>query len=463
MVPPDLDTWNTHCVANRADDSRVIFDVNYANQILTWVVQDTDDGSPTYELIWHFDYGTSGATENRLTGVHYPSNCTAYDESSPYSVTLSSSAGVIYSLDYDYATDTYDGYLEKLQIQEGTSGTPNTIYTYGRTISERADLATTLIVYESTGEADGRTTTLSHTFYDAGTDKVQLKELSVTHPSVSSGKNGPDASAVTYQFFDKRTGALRWAKDGEGYVNFYAYDIQTGVLDLTVVDVNTSTLMTAVDDNWDGTTHADESNDDDVPTNLQRSGSGTALDIDSSKTIDWLGRMRKSVDAEGMITYVVYKDDDTRVYPAWDTGTELTLLPIQISLTDKDGRVEQSIQLGTSFDPDVTSNEPDGTTSYSNTDMVAWTVNTYNRGGALSSSDRYHDIPSSGSGTRYTNFYRTSREYDDMGRVEYTIADVADESTYDREQVSQFVYDFLGRRTEVKEGRQRRNARHHGQ
>ena len=76
---PTLDEWNIHCVADRDDDTRVIFDVNSLYQILTWVVQDEDDESPTMELIWHFDYGTSDETENRLTAIHFPSNCTDYD------------------------------------------------------------------------------------------------------------------------------------------------------------------------------------------------------------------------------------------------------------------------------------------------------------------------------------------------------------------------------------------------
>ncbi|UCE61715.1 MAG: hypothetical protein JSU63_08195, partial [Phycisphaerales bacterium] len=147
---PNLDTWKIHCIADRADDSRVIFDVNRWYDILTWVVQDDKD-SPTRELIWHFDYGTSGASENRLTQIHYPSACSDYDEDSPYSVTLNSSAGVVYVIDYDYATDTYDGYPEKIRIQEGTSGTPDTLTYHGRSITERPDLATTTTVYESTG------------------------------------------------------------------------------------------------------------------------------------------------------------------------------------------------------------------------------------------------------------------------------------------------------------------------
>jgi len=449
LSPSGLNTWALHCVAGRNDSSEVVFDVNTAYQILSWSVENAGE---TRKVIWHFDYGTSGATENRLTSIHYPSNCTAYSSSSPYGVTVASSAGVVYVIDYDYSTSTYDGYPEKYQIKQGDRGTANTLIAYGRTESTRPDLATSRIEYESTGESDDRTTTLAYSFYDSGGAKVQTKQITVTHPSVSSAKNGPGASAVDYYFLDKRTGALRWSKDGEGYVRFFAYDDETGVRDLSVADANTSTLMAVIDSNWDGINHGGLTNDDDVPTDLQRSGSGTALDIDSASVIDWLGRTRKTTDPEGMITYVVYKDDETRVYPAWDTSTEKTLLPIRITNTNKDGRAEEAVTLDTDFDPNVTSNEPNGTTSYSNTDMVTRTVNSYGMSGMLEHTDRYHTIPASGDGTRYTNFYRVSYEYDDMGRREYVISDVADESTYDREQVTGTVYDYLGRVEKVSEG-----------
>jgi len=452
---PGIGTWNIHGVADRADDTRVIFDYDKRFNLLTWVVQDEDDGTPTKELIWHFDYGSSGATENRMTTAYNPSACSAYDESSPYDVTFNASAGVVHTFEYFTGMfSKYKGYLKKIRIKEGNTGTKQTLTQYGRTITARPDLATSIIHYESTGEADGRTTSLAYTFYDS--DKVQTKQIETTYPSVSTAKNGPGASAVEKQFFDKRTGALRWTLDGEGYVNFYAYDDETGVRDLTVIDTDTSTLMTVIDDNWDGVSHGGLAADDTVP--FSRSGTGTALDIDSSSTIDWLGRIRKSTDAGGRITYYVFKDDETRVYPAWNTSTETTLIPIQVVKTDEDGRVEEELSLKTTFDPNVTSNEPIGTTTYANSDLSKWTVTSYNDSGLVSSTQRYHSIPTSGIGTRYSNYYQTEYEYDSMGRTLYRVEDVADTAsagppvTYDTEQVTAYTYDFVGRRHAVKRG-----------
>ena len=440
----DVDTWKVHMVADREDDTRVIADFTRVFQVLTWVVQDQDDGTPTIEDIWHFDYGTSGDTENRLTAAHLPSACSDYDESSPYSVTLRSNAGVVYTVEYD--TGTYARYPKKLRVKQGTGGTPDTLTQYARTVSERPDLVTTVTTYESASEADGRATTLAYTFYDGS--KLQPSEIDITHPSVSTGKNGPNSSAVDKMFFDKRTGATRWTLDGEGFVNFFAYDDETGVENFSVVDANTSSLLAGIDNTWDGVAHGGLAADDTVP--FSRTGGGTALDLDSSRTLDWLGRVRKTVDAGGMITYVVYKDDETRVYPAWNTST--CLLPIHVTTTDKEGRPENVLTLLTSVTPTKdANNEPTGAESYGNTDLATRTINAYNISGMLSDSDRYHDIPSTGTGTRYTNYYRITLEYDGMGRLEYRIEDVNDESTYDREQVKQNVYDFLGRLITSKE------------
>ncbi|MEK6674488.1 MAG: RHS repeat-associated core domain-containing protein [Planctomycetota bacterium] len=443
----DVDTWKIHCVADRADDTRVIFDVNRVYQILTWVVQDQDDGTPNTELIWHFDYGTSGDTENRLTAAYNPSACSDYDESAPYSVTLRSGAGVVHTVEYD--TGTYARFPKKLRIKKGSSGSADTLVQYARTITERPDLATTVTRYESASEADGRSTTFAYTFYDGA--KLQIKQIDTTFPSVSTGKNGPNASAVTKSFFDKRTGALRWTLDGEGYVNFRGYDTETGVENLMVNDANTSSLLAALDTAWDGVNDGGLATDDTVP--FSRSGNGTALDIDSSSVIDWLGRVRKTIDAGGMITYTVYKDDETRFYPAWNTSTYVTLLPFSVTLTDKDGRPEEEIELKTSVTPTKDgSNEPTGAETYANSDMASRMINVYSSSGSLTSSDRYHTMPGSGTGTRYTNFYRTAYEYDTTGGREFVITDVADESTYDREQITRTYYDFLGRVTKTSEG-----------
>ncbi|MBE7457798.1 MAG: hypothetical protein HS102_14420 [Planctomycetia bacterium] len=315
---------------------------------------------------------------------------------------------------------------------------------------------TQIKVYETAGQASPPTTNISYSFYDDATDKVQLKEIVITHPAPSTGKNGSGSSTVEKGYFDKRNGRLRWEQTCPGYVNYFAYDDATGRQTVHVRDVNTSSLPSIISSTWDGAAHGGLTQSGSVPYN--RSGSGSALDLEDKIDFDPLGRRRKVTDAEGTISFYAYMDDAARVYPAWNTSTYKTLLPIRVVETDKDGRPEKILALDTDFSENRNaSNEPIGTATYTNSQIVRWTQNAYNISGMLESTDRYHSIPTSGSGTRYTHFYRTVVEYDSMGRVEFVIADVANTAgsgppqTYDTEQITEMAYDFLGRTTATKE------------
>ena len=99
--------------------------------------------------------------------------------------------------------------------------------------------------------------------------------------------------------------------------------------------------------------------------------------------------------------------------------------------TDEEGRPEETITMKTSATVNVTTGAPNGTESLAQGDYVSWSKNAYNSAGQLVTSQRYHDIPSSGDGTRYTNYYETNREYDDMGRLEWNIQDVKTGTPYE--------------------------------
>ncbi|NOT02187.1 MAG: hypothetical protein HOP29_16380 [Phycisphaerales bacterium] len=94
-------------------------------------------------------------------------------------------------------------YPSKVSIKQGTGGSASTLRAYTRTITDRPDLVTTITEYESSGEQDGRSSTIAYTFYDGA--KQQIKEIDTTHPSVSTAKTGPNSSAVTKQFAVKRS------------------------------------------------------------------------------------------------------------------------------------------------------------------------------------------------------------------------------------------------------------------
>jgi len=356
-----------------------------------------------------------------------------------------------------FGAGNYEDYLQTMKVcNPGSSAVKVT--EYGRTNPDRPDLYTSQTVYEDVG-TNGRTTTYAYSFYD--TDSNGIKEVSVTYPIVSAAKNGPGTAATAKRFYDTN-GRVRWTLDGEGYVNYYGYDdynsnglagaYATGRRTFSVTDADTTTLTTVIDGDWDGTEYGYGS-DDAVP--FARSGGGTALDLGTNglQVHDFLGRTRKVTNADGLVTWFVYKDGETRVYPAWDAAGGDCDLPWRVNKMDEEGRAEESITLDTSGGVNTNgSGEPDGSETLSQGDYVSWTVNEYCSAGRLTGTKRYHDIPSSGNGTRYSNYYQTSRAYDEMGRLEYVFEDVADESPEDREQVTQNVYDVMGRVIETKMG-----------
>jgi hypothetical protein len=445
--PGDYNTWNLHVVVDRPDDTRVILDMNKAKQPLTMVFQDEDDGSPTLEWILHLDY----TAHNRVSTIARASANSAYDESAPYGVTQNSGAGLITEFEY-FSAGSYEDYLKVVKIKQGTSGSAIKVSEFGRTITERPDLATSVTRYESDagGGSDGRTVSVAHTFYDM--DKVQVKQIEVTQPTITTAKNGPNVAAVTKGFFDT-TGRLRWRLDPEGYVSYYGHDASTGMNDFFVADVDTGSLPAGIDDDWDGTTYGFGA-DDDVP--FARSGGGAALNIDWSATYDWLGRVRKTTDAEGIVNYFVYKNAETRVYRAWQGGAvDKPMLGTTIQYVDQEGRLERSVQLKNDVTISLTADEPNGAESFDGDDEVSRTVRVFDTAGLLTEARVYHNIPTNGDGSEWSEYYSTFYEYDDMGRPTLVIQDVRqapNQFAEDVEQVTETVYDAVGRVIETKEG-----------
>ncbi len=444
-TPTDYNGWALHCMVDREDDTRIIFDVNKHEQILNWVFQDTDDGSPNYEWIWHNEYDD----HNRLAKSFAPSANEAYDESQPYLVTTRASEGFVTSNGY-FGSGDYEDYLKRTVVMQGSNGSKIAQTEFGRTISERPDVATSMTRYESEsgGGSSGQTTTYAYTFYDG--EKRGIKEIDTTYPSVSTAKNGPNASAVEKRFLDTY-GFTRWMLDGESFVHYSGFDDvnsgdmhASGLKDLNVKDVDTSTLPSIISSDWDGTDYGFGSSTT-VPF-ARGGGLPSALNIDDSSELDFLGRLRHTTDAGGTETWYVYKDNEVRIYPAFDSATSNSFRPAVITIADEEGRTEESIQLSTATNINTSSDKPDGTEAVAQSDYVSWSKQIFNRAGQKTSSIRYHDVPSSGDGTRYSNFYQTDFEYDDMGRLEWTIEDVADESPYDREQLIKYSYDAMGRR-----------------
>jgi len=466
--------WDSHngckrlVVEDRPDGSRMVYGVSTDGILLRTLFEDDYDADPGPPNRWYYskkvyDGNADGVADIKHDLVAEVRTHSAHDVDTnnvwkffdedyddggtgdPSEDVIRSSAGLIRTFDYNS-----DGRLEWTKIKQGYSGTEINLEKH-EYHADRPALVTKHVRYRTetsqTTATNQEVVDYTYTFYDVDNQKTKTK--TATYEPVSD--NGPGVSAVFEVFYDDH-GQLRWKRDAEGYVTYFGYDDDTGVTDLQVVDVNTSTLPTAVDDDWDGTDYG-YATDDTVP--FSRTGGGTALNLDTVYELDDLGRVTKVTDPDLMITYTKYLAGETRVYPAWNATTDKPLLPMRITKYDDGGRVIESIladpaSITFTDPPDAGSTE---TSSISQADYVQWTVNDYDVDSRLTNTRRYHDIPSSGDGTLITNYYETIYQYDSSGERQYQIDVINDGSgSFEVEQVTKWTHDAHGRVTKIEEG-----------
>lgn len=146
-----------------------------------------------------------------------------------------------------------------------------------------------------------------------------------------------------------------------------------------------------------------------------------------------------------------YQTSRTLRFPYWD-GTK-PRLPIQAVAVNGGGQVTESYTV----DSDQTAQSggvPTGLAAGTNQGHYrAWTRYSYDTvTGHTTSVKRYHKIPSSGDGTLDTNFYETLYEYAALGDIMTTEQYVRTDAGQNKYQLTERVYDKLGRLIEIKKG-----------
>ncbi|MBX2852299.1 MAG: hypothetical protein KTR15_11205, partial [Phycisphaeraceae bacterium] len=294
---------------------------------------------------------------------------------------------------------------------------------------------------------DTRAVQYGYTFHDSNQEQIETR--TVTAPVVTTSENGSGTATETKEYFDE-SGRLRWVIDGEKNVTYIAHDKVSGQRALVIRDIDTGSLpseVTSTTDHW-------ESWSGGVPTGFT-TGSDSKLNLINTTVYDGFTRPRKLTDAEGLVSYIAYLGNETRVYPAWDGTTNKPLLPIIVSETDDAGRSVESFALDPSGVTVVISGgEPTGAdTGVTQADYVSWAKASYNDFFQLEHTDRYYNIPSSGDGTAGSNYYRDRYTYDDEGRLEYSIKHVSGTTAASAvEQVTKVEYDRLSRAVRVFSG-----------
>jgi hypothetical protein len=305
---------------------------------------------------------------------------------------------------------------------------------------------------QTTTRADGKKTQYSYTFWD--TSDREIKTRTTTLPVIPTTQNGSGLATTSGEYYDN-LGRLRWTQDGEGYINYYSYNPMTGGVAYTAIDVNPasagSDITSGSSGNWDAVSVGAASSNQ--PT--RSSSLPTPLGLATKTYFDKQGRQQKSTDTGGANHYMVYANTQTIRFPYWNSGTSQCLLPIQLTKLNSGGQVTDQIAVRATYSAISTSGgAPTGfSTAPGQSDYVRWTRTTYDSVGRKSYVDQYATIPSSGTGTLGTDFYRSVTQYDLLGRRQYDIQVVRGSASSNRmEKVTQQIYDVRGRVIEVKRG-----------
>ncbi len=424
--------------------------------------------SPTYWCeSWTFATSTGSTTlPYRLAEQRYPSAHTTVTTASslrnflnPYngsswandSATLNTSTGKIEVHSYNSA-----GFRTDSKVKNGSSGTAYYVSAadYGDGTNATLLMATYDYPTQTTTRSSGIQTSYSYTFYDSSTHQ-QIKTKTTTLPAVPTTQNGSNVATTTSEYYDN-IGRLRWTQDGEGYVNYYAYHPVMGTLAYTAVDVDPSSVSSDISSgssgNWDAWTVGGANSN--KPT---RSGSlPTPLALATKKYFDSLGRPTRTTDRGGANHYTTYENLRTIRFPYWDSTNSKSLLPIKISKLNTSAQQSEDISVKASYTSISTSSgAPTGfSTDPGQSDYVGWTRYTYNSpAGWLTYTDRYATIPSSGTGTLGSDFYRSVTQYDTLGRKQYDVQVIRGSASSNRvEQVTKYTYDILDRVIQVDQG-----------
>jgi len=315
-----------------------------------------------------------------------------------------------------------DGYIHQLGIQNGQDGDlivqtefeyyqhPNGLSgTNAATIYPLADIKT---FPDATDDMIYRTTSYSRTWYS---NSVQMKTEAITRPSIGSSQNGNSGTETDTTYYDAMGDPI-WTRDADGAITYISYDPATGAVLRTITDVAwadlTSDEKSLYPSGWD--------------TNRAGVHLVTTMAVDAQgRTTEITDPRENATAGTGNVTYIVYDDPDheVRSYSGFD-GTNTTG-PIQISREDRAGSYTEDLSIAVS--PHLTGGVPDGSESFSTSNIRTLSRTHTSDGGQVDESLRF--VSFSGgityamgagslelSGTSGTNFYKTTFGYDTNGQ-----------------------------------------------
>ena len=446
-----FNTWATQTVETLPDGNTNTVYTNFAGEVMVKDFLDQTDPANTALQTKHWYTFRRYDSQGRLLVTAEPSAVTGYSDTypdlmnfqsgkSPY---LADSTGVFHILEYGTsptATSTaagdVTGYAKDEKIQVGESGTAIllTSQQYFQHANNNLNDSTTITIYPEANASVYRTTDVksaetTSSSYSWLSGSNGLYSTTISAPVISAAQNGSNAADITTTVFDT-FGQPVWTKDADGYIHYAAFDVATGAVVRSIVDVNTNltSLFTNLPSGWT------------TPT-------GGGLNLMTQMVVDALGRPTKVTDPNGNINYRIYNDPQhwVRAYNGWTTGLGLPTGPTIMTRADRAGSYLETLTMAAppNLNPDGT---PNGTEPVSNLQFLSRSkLDNANR---LIESDRYFSLggmtystASFHLGELNKNYYASTTGYDRNGnpqRVQNAVGTITDT-----------LYDSLNRPTAV--------------
>ncbi|OQB80125.1 MAG: tRNA nuclease WapA precursor [Planctomycetes bacterium ADurb.Bin126] len=442
-----LPGYDTNDPYNTQNTSVTVYS-NFAGQTMLQITKQDATGTAWYEYTRYDDEGRTilTASTSAITGFdeQYADLLHEVDGNLYY---LDDDSGVIYVTEYYAATTAtettaggVEGYFHQSSVQQGELDTPvlqSHVEYFARHIQGKSAYPTAnSTVYRNTDGTGAETTSYAYTWIP---NTLQTQTTVVSLPVVSTAQNGSGTANQSTTVYDS-FGRVTWTKDAEGFLTHMAYDDATGAVVKMITDVDTTETgdFTGLPSGWS------------TPT-------GGGAHLITQYEVDSLGRTVKNTDANGVVSYTVYRDDEytdsgtgakitgeVRTYPNWDSTNHRPNGPISISRMIVVGEYRYSEYLTVSVSPSLDgSNEPTGLETFMASDIQSLSRTYYNVGGQTTESRQYSDLTgvtystAANLGTKGTNYLSTIYSYNRRGWMK-RIEDSAGT-------IRRIVYDNLGR------------------
>jgi len=245
----------TNKTADGAVESYITQYFDEVGQPLSRVLTDDDPAGSSDLWATHV---VRDVTNGWIDTIHSPANVTGYTHNEgggdpDGAFTTSTSVGLVTEFLRASSGDLV-GFLEVVKHREGTTGDAYLDLTLTHTTrtleTGDADVVRPLIASQriytteiTSGTTDSRLTSIDYTWHEISTKTDVLyitpETIKTTYPLVTTANNGSN-TATTSNIFLNETGQTEWTKSTDGKINYWLYIDESGSLDKSIQDADTT-------------------------------------------------------------------------------------------------------------------------------------------------------------------------------------------------------------------------------